>query len=411
MASSTPHRVAWIGLGNLGLPIAQNLQTVLTQATTSTEVAASLPFAVEPALTVYNRTTGKAAPIQALGGQLAPSIAEVAETCQIIFTCLANDQAVGAVFRELISTLRARQEAGRAPTSPVYLVDVSTVSEALVTELNESIQLLTAAQPSSVPIYYLRCPVFGPPAAAQSAALVWVLSGPDAARAAIKGLVLPGLGRASIDMGTDIIKGSNMKLLGNYFITATIESLSEAGTLAEAAGLGTAKALEFIELMFPFGSYLGYCRKQVRPDERHLATSAGGTSAPAFPTSAPTATTTHPVNSLRLDSVAAQTATPVSTPGTETTAAASQDGFITDVGFTVDNGLKDVNLILDLARRNNVQLPTLDALRKNLTTLQASGLNHWDWSAAIVATRWAAQLPGYHNDTTFASKDRPAEER
>ncbi|RKP35892.1 6-phosphogluconate dehydrogenase [Dimargaris cristalligena] len=349
--NSATYTIGWVGLGNMGLPMAQNLQSLLSQAAANAEVAGRLPFPVHPSLVVYNRTQAKCASVVELGATAVSSVAEVARTCDLIFTSLTNDQTVRSVYNELLPTLRARQEQGLLQTRSVFLIETSTTSPQLATELSSQVQLLASGQSSNHPVYFLRCPVFGAPVAAQSASLVWVLSGPAPACVALKSIVIPALGRGAIEVGEDPVQGSNMKLLGNFFIGSTVETLSEAAVLAEKAGLGTAKMAEFVEWMFPFGTYLLYSRKMVRPEEPQ------------------------------------------------------PDGFITDVGFSIDLCLKDVNLIRELARKNNCQLPTMDAFHRHLTTVQSRGHNDWDWSSAVAALRWEAGLPGYYNDTTFPKPD------
>ncbi|KAJ1986991.1 hypothetical protein H4R33_003060 [Dimargaris cristalligena] len=415
--NSATYTIGWVGLGNMGLPMAQNLQSLLSQAAANAEVAGRLPFPVHPSLVVYNRTQAKCASVVELGATAVSSVAEVARTCDLIFTSLTNDQTVRSVYNELLPTLRARQEQGLLQTRSVFLIETSTTSPQLATELSSQVQLLASGQSSNHPVYFLRCPVFGAPVAAQSASLVWVLSGPAPACAALKSIVIPALGRGAIEVGEDPVQGSNMKLLGNFFIGSTVETLSEAAVLAEKAGLGTAKMAEFVEWMFPFGTYLLYSRKMVRPEERHLLNSPAGPSAP--PASTPTnpngggsflhagPARSHPLPPAATRRVGVGSTTPVSTPGAddEPNPLAQPDGFITDVGFSIDLCLKDVNLIRELARKNNCQLPTMDAFHRHLTTVQSRGHNDWDWSSAVAALRWEAGLPGYYNDTTFPKPD------
>ena len=74
-------RVAFIGLGVMGFPMAGHL--------------AAAGFDV----TVYNRTRAKAeAWVAAHGGQLAQTPAEAAKGAELVFTCVGNDADLSAVI-------------------------------------------------------------------------------------------------------------------------------------------------------------------------------------------------------------------------------------------------------------------------------------------------------------------------
>ncbi|KAJ1655006.1 hypothetical protein IWQ61_005165 [Dispira simplex] len=425
--NSTPTaalRIGWIGLGSMGLPMAVNLQTLLSQTALNAEVVAQLPFAVNPVLTVYNRTLSKCKSVVTLGAKVATSVTALATECQVIFTSLANDAAVETVYADILAGLVSRP---KGVLQPVYLVETSTISPELTTKLNGQIQLRAAAQPTTQPIYFLRCPVFGPPTAAQCASLVWVLSGPEPARRAIQQLVIPSLGRGVLDVGDDVIQGSHMKLMGNFFVASAVETLAEGAVLAEKSGLGTAKMVEFLQWMFPAGSFTVYGRKMVRPEEREALHSDNTTSTATTintPMVNPSCTSTPSISVSRRSSQMVSSAsppgpsvlvdsvtmagnaapmgcdTPVSTPTADDTSEEDQDGFITDVGFTVDLGLKDVGLIRQFAKSHQCSVPAVDAFHRHLSTMQQHGCNRWDWSSAVVASRWEAQLPGYYNDTS-----------
>src|SRR5665213_2994714 len=74
--------VGFIGLGNMGAPMAHNL------------------IEAGYRLKVYNRTSAKAAPLVDQGATLAKNAAEVAEPGGIVLTMLADDSAVERVCFE-----------------------------------------------------------------------------------------------------------------------------------------------------------------------------------------------------------------------------------------------------------------------------------------------------------------------
>jgi 3-hydroxyisobutyrate dehydrogenase/2-hydroxy-3-oxopropionate reductase len=74
-------KVAWIGLGTMGFPMAGHLK-----ARGSHEV------------TVFNRTPAKAAAwVAKFGGASAPSPAAAAKDAEFVFTCVGNDDDLRAV--------------------------------------------------------------------------------------------------------------------------------------------------------------------------------------------------------------------------------------------------------------------------------------------------------------------------
>src|SRR5690349_3165761 len=69
-------RVAFLGLGNMGKPMALNLLRAGHE------------------LTVFNRTADKTKPLAEAGAKVAPSAADAVANCEVVMTMLANDAAV-----------------------------------------------------------------------------------------------------------------------------------------------------------------------------------------------------------------------------------------------------------------------------------------------------------------------------
>ena len=74
-------QLGFIGIGYMGMPIAQRL------------------LAARFKLTTYNRHRDKAEELIPYGGTVAESVAELASTCNIVLSCLPNDEAVLSVYR------------------------------------------------------------------------------------------------------------------------------------------------------------------------------------------------------------------------------------------------------------------------------------------------------------------------
>ncbi len=64
--------------------------------------------------------------------------------------------------------------------------------------------------------------------------------------------------------------------------------------------------------------------------------------------------------------------------------------FDEDVGFTLDGGLKDVQLMLDAAAEVHVPIPYASLIRDKCITAQALGMGQLDWSAFTEVTRISA---------------------
>jgi 3-hydroxyisobutyrate dehydrogenase-like beta-hydroxyacid dehydrogenase len=208
--------LGFVGLGNMGSQMARNLALYAEKNGL-------------PPVRIWNRTRSKIEYlIQEAPCEIVSSIEEVAEKCDVVHTCLANDEVALSVYRQFFST----KSAG------TIFADHSTLYHTTAASLQED-----AARAG---MHYLSCPVFGPPAAAKSAQLLVVVSGDHASREVIKQYIVPTIGRGFLEVGEDASKGALMKLLGNNCILGTIELLSESFTLAEKTGLDTSLFYEFI---------------------------------------------------------------------------------------------------------------------------------------------------------------------
>lgn len=109
--------VAFVGLGNMGKFMALNLARYLTENN-------------QPPLRVWNRTSSKSKDLVEQGGKEAKMTAvdtlkEVATTCNVVITSLANDEVVQEVYDELLGALEDCNGAERK--SRIIFVETSTV--------------------------------------------------------------------------------------------------------------------------------------------------------------------------------------------------------------------------------------------------------------------------------------------
>src|SRR5579871_1022862 len=176
--------VGFIGLGNMGVPMAEAL------------IDAGMR------LTVWNRTAAKAAPLIAKGARRAASAAEAAQPGGIAITMLADDAALESV------TLGEAGLAARLGKGGVHL-SMSTVSPALSRRLAEH-----HARHDGI---YLSAPVFGRPERARARKLWIVISGPAPTKERVRPL-LEAMGQHTFDMGERPDAAGVMKLVNNFLI-------------------------------------------------------------------------------------------------------------------------------------------------------------------------------------------------
>jgi 3-hydroxyisobutyrate dehydrogenase-like beta-hydroxyacid dehydrogenase len=216
--------VGFIGLGNMGSPMAENL------------------LKAGHSLVVYNRTRSRADSLAAKGARVA---ATPAEACRgdVAFTMLADDTAVEAV------TFGAAGVVGSLAAGAVH-VSVSTISVALSTRLAEAHARAGSA--------YVAAPVFGRPEAAAAGKLFIVAAGPAAAVARCQPL-FDAIGQRTYMMGESAPAANVIKLSGNFLLGAVIESLGEAFALVRKWGVEPEQFLDLLtSSIFPAPAYKVY---------------------------------------------------------------------------------------------------------------------------------------------------------
>lgn len=231
-------KVLYIGLGNIGRGMAKNIAE---------------KGKLDSPLLLFNRTKQRATDLCA---QIAPGKAEVAPSLEagasqadVIFICLANDQAV-------TETVDALVKAGDIKGKVV--VDCSTIHPDTTEAVAEAVTSRGAD--------FVACPVFGAPPMADAGSLVPVPAGPRGAVARVLPYLEGVTSRAVIDMsGEPYGKASTLKLVGNTFILNMVTQVAEAHVLAEKSGLGTAYTHQFVEALMP-GIYPPYSQRMLSGD-------------------------------------------------------------------------------------------------------------------------------------------------
>jgi 3-hydroxyisobutyrate dehydrogenase-like beta-hydroxyacid dehydrogenase len=167
---------------------------------------------------------------------------------------------------------------------------------------------------------YLAAPVFGRPEAAAAQKLWICLSGPGSAKERVQP-VLKALGQGVFDFGEDPGAANIVKLCGNFLMLSAMEAMAEALTLAEKSGLDRSAVIDMLtHTTFTAPFYQNYGK--MIAEKRH-----------------------------------------------------------TPAGFRQTLGLKDINLVRDVAEEVIMPMPLASLLHDRLLAGIAKGRGNMDWSA------------------------------
>lgn len=204
-------KIGWIGLGNMGIPMASNL------------------LAAGYALSVWNRTAEKAAPLTAQGAKTANSLAQLAKESDILFTMVSDDEAVKALYEGPDGILAS---AGKGTLT----VDMSTVSPDTSRYL--------ASRCHEAGIRFLDAPVSGSVGPAKEGTLVIMVGGEKADYEQAKPL-LDKLGKVALHLGPNGA-GTSAKLAINLLLGITVQGVAETLLFARSLGINTDQMLNII---------------------------------------------------------------------------------------------------------------------------------------------------------------------
>ena len=204
-------KVGFIGLGNMGAPMAASLLKAGHE------------------LTVYNRTRGKVEPLIVQGARHA---ARIEDACQgdAVITMLADDAAIeGVVFGDAGVLDSLRQGAIHISSSTISVAISDRMADTHVEKGQQ----------------YVSAPVFGRPDAAANAKLFVVAAGPAKTIEQCMPL-FEAMGQRTFRFGEKPSLANLVKLSGNFMIASVIETLSEAMALVGKAGLDPHEYLDFL---------------------------------------------------------------------------------------------------------------------------------------------------------------------
>jgi 3-hydroxyisobutyrate dehydrogenase-like beta-hydroxyacid dehydrogenase len=203
-------KVGFIGLGGMGLAMAENL------------------LRAGHDLTVYNRTRARAAGLS--GVRLATTPREAAAGAEVLISMLADDAAVEQVI------LGADGAVHGLGAGAVH-AGMSTISHGLTRRL--------ATEHAASGQRYVAAPVFGRPEAARAAKLWIVAAGPSEAIERCRPL-FDAMGQGTEVVGDDPLRAAVVKIAGNFLLAAAIEAIGEAFALARKHGVEPARLLEIV---------------------------------------------------------------------------------------------------------------------------------------------------------------------
>jgi len=205
-------KVAFLGLGVMGFPMAGHLQTAGHD------------------VTVHNRTAAKAKAWKAAhGGNSAPSPREAASGAEIVFACVGNDE-------DLRSICLGNDGAFAEMSAGTLFVDHTTVSATVTRELYE-----TAGRQG---VSFVDAPISGGQAGAENGTLSVMCGGDEDAYARAEP-VIAAYARICRRIGGSGA-GQMTKMCNQIAIAGLVQGLSEALHFAEKAGLDGRAVVEVI---------------------------------------------------------------------------------------------------------------------------------------------------------------------
>ncbi|WP_281363069.1 NAD(P)-dependent oxidoreductase [Neptunomonas phycophila] len=206
-------KVAFIGLGTMGYPMAGHLA------------------AAGHDVTVYNRTQSKAQSwVAEFSGQLTLTPKEAAREASIVFVCVGNDDDLREVTSGSDGVLKSLMPGA-------VLVDHTTASAEAAREISE--------KAAEVNVQFLDAPVSGGQAGAENGVLSVMVGGSDEAFA-IARPVMEAYGK-SIKLLGSVGSGQLAKMVNQICIAGLLQGLAEGVQFAQKAGLDAHQVFELIQ--------------------------------------------------------------------------------------------------------------------------------------------------------------------
>jgi 3-hydroxyisobutyrate dehydrogenase len=204
-------KIGFIGLGKMGIPMAQNL----------------IKAGYE--LTVFNRNSAKASDLINAGAKVVSHPVNLLPQCDVIILMVSDDAAVNAIFKGKDGLLSG-------DIAQKIIINMSTVSPSISKEMEE----LMAQKNGN----YIDAPVSGSLKQAQEGTLVIMAGGNSEAFDRVKP-IFDCLGKLALHLGLTG-SGNNAKLAINALLSFHAQGLAEAIAFARNKGIKTSDLLELI---------------------------------------------------------------------------------------------------------------------------------------------------------------------
>lgn len=208
-------KIAFIGLGRMGMGMARNL------------------LRAGHTVAVYNRSREKAEALAADGARVCNSPADACRDAEAVLTMVADDHAVEEI-------VFGNNGIASAMKDGCIHVSHSTISAALARKL--------AAEHARRNQGYLSAPVFGRPEHAEAKNLVVVAAGPGELIDRCRPL-FDAIGRGTFVVGAEPWQANVAKVCGNFMVISMIESFGEAYTTLRKAGVAPQAFLDVMNAL------------------------------------------------------------------------------------------------------------------------------------------------------------------
>jgi 3-hydroxyisobutyrate dehydrogenase-like beta-hydroxyacid dehydrogenase len=212
-------RIAFLGLGIMGRPMASNLVKAGHE------------------VTVWNRTSGK----EVEGARSAASPAEAARGAEVVWMCVSDTNAVEGV-------LFGPQGVEESLAEGMTIVDSSTISPSATRKF--------AGRVGARGAQYVDAPMTGSKVGAENGTLIFIVGGDEASVERIKPL-FAAMGKQFFRMG-ETGKGQVAKLVVNLQIALIYEGFAEALTLATKLGVDAGTLLPLIQASMVHSGVVDY---------------------------------------------------------------------------------------------------------------------------------------------------------
>lgn len=204
-------KIGWIGLGNMGIPMAAQL------------------IKADYTVTVYNRSKGKENSLKEMGASIAETPKSLIAATEVVIIMVSDDAAVDQVFND-------KDGLFDADISNKVIINMSTVSPAISKEM----AFLCKEKGGK----YLDAPVSGSVKQAETGQLVIMVGGDETAFEQVK-TILEKLGKMAVRLG-DTGAGNVAKLAINSLLALYTQGLAETVVFANQQGIETEDLLNLL---------------------------------------------------------------------------------------------------------------------------------------------------------------------